>query len=157
MKFLASSVERLHSQFEAISILIPKLEDEMILQRPESGKWSIHENLAHLGRYHEIFNKRLERMLYEDQPLFRRYKAEEDPGTELWVKLSTPIVMKNLLQKRKVIEQRLLQLGPEELSRKGVHPKLGVMPIPLWLEFFLLHEAHHLYTIFWILGEFRTK
>jgi hypothetical protein len=28
-----------------------------------------------------------------------------------------------------------------------VHPLLGPMPIPLWLEFFLLHEGHHLYTI----------
>jgi len=23
---------------------------------------------------------------------------------------------------------------------------LGAMPIPLWLEFFLLHEAHHLFV-----------
>ncbi len=32
-------------------------------------------------------------------------------------------------------------------ARTGVHPTLGELPIPLWIEFFLLHEAHHLYVV----------
>jgi len=38
-------------------------------------------------------------------------------------------------------------LSDEQLTRTGLHPVLGEMDIPLWLEFFLLHEAHHLYAI----------
>ncbi|HVT60257.1 MAG TPA: DinB family protein [Thermoanaerobaculia bacterium] len=38
-------------------------------------------------------------------------------------------------------------LTPDQLDRIGVHPAMGPLPIRLWLEFFLLHEAHHLYTI----------
>ena len=33
------------------------------------------------------------------------------------------------------------------MNRVGVHPVFGLMTIPLWLEFFLLHEAHHLYVV----------
>jgi hypothetical protein len=29
----------------------------------------------------------------------------------------------------------------------GVHPALGPLTIPEWLEFFLLHEGHHLYQV----------
>src|SRR6201993_1513189 len=57
---------------------------EKILERPPSGKWSACENLAHLGRYHEIFLERLERILTERNPAFERYRAEDDPGWEAW-------------------------------------------------------------------------
>ena len=36
-------------------------------------------------------------------------------------------------------------LDAEDLARSGVHPSLGALAIPDWIEFFLLHEAHHLY------------
>jgi len=34
------------------------------------------------------------------------------------------------------------------LSRIGMHPKYGRLTILKWAEFFVLHEAHHLFTIF---------
>jgi len=42
----------------------------------------------------------------------------------------------------------ITNLNDEELLLTGSHPKFGVMTIPGWTEFFLLHEAHHLFTIF---------
>jgi hypothetical protein len=41
------------------------------------------------------------------------------------------------------------------LSRKGFHPSFGALTIPQWLEFFLLHEAHHLYTAMLCIAEAR--
>jgi hypothetical protein len=38
-------------------------------------------------------------------------------------------------------------LSDQELGRAGTHPVLGALAIPEWLEFFLLHEAHHLYVV----------
>jgi hypothetical protein len=34
----------------------------------------------------------------------------------------------------------------DQRSRIGIHGVLGGMTIPEWIEFFLLHEAHHLYV-----------
>src|SRR5207237_9871342 len=49
-----------------------------------SGKWSATDNLAHLGRYHEVFAERLGRMLREDAPEFARYRADGDAGVAAW-------------------------------------------------------------------------
>jgi len=42
---------------------------------------------------------------------------------------------------------RLRSLNKEDFERTGVHPKFGPMSLSLWLEFFLVHEAHHLYVV----------
>jgi hypothetical protein len=42
----------------------------------------------------------------------------------------------------------ITNLNDGELLLTGTHPKFGVLTIPGWTEFFLLHEAHHLFTIF---------
>jgi hypothetical protein len=42
---------------------------------------------------------------------------------------------------------RLISLSEEDFARTGVHPKFGEMSLSLWLEFFLVHEAHHLYAV----------
>ena len=46
-------------------------------------------------------------------------------------------------------------LTPEQLRRTGVHAKFGPMDVPRWLEFFLVHEAHHLYVSLQRLAEAR--
>jgi hypothetical protein len=38
-------------------------------------------------------------------------------------------------------------LSPAELSRSGVHPQFGALTLVQWLEFFLLHEPHHLLAV----------
>jgi hypothetical protein len=42
---------------------------------------------------------------------------------------------------------RLRSLTAEDFERTGVHPRFGEMSLSLWLEFFLVHEAHHLYAV----------
>ena len=42
---------------------------------------------------------------------------------------------------------RLRSLSEEDFQRTGIHPKFGEMNLSLWLEFFLVHEAHHLYVV----------
>ena len=42
----------------------------------------------------------------------------------------------------------ITNLTPAELLKTGVHKKYGVLTITEWTEFFLLHEAHHIFTIF---------
>jgi hypothetical protein len=47
-------------------------------------------------------------------------------------------------------------LTEEELGRTGIHAKFGPMDVPRWLEFFLVHEAHHLYVALQRLAEARS-
>jgi len=38
-------------------------------------------------------------------------------------------------------------LQASDYARVGIHSSFGEMTVSLWLEFFLVHEAHHLYMI----------
>lgn len=120
---------------------------EKILEAPASGKWSAHENLAHLGRYHEIFLERVTRIVNEDRPLFERYRAEEDPQWNSWRELSYKEVAAELSSRREMLMAKLKSLADEDYERVGIHSKFGEMSLALWLEFFLVHEGYHLYTV----------
>jgi uncharacterized damage-inducible protein DinB len=115
--------------------------------RAVSDKWSAHENLAHLARYHEIFLQRIDRILTEKSPVFPRYRAEEDPEWQSWSSLATQQVLARLSSMRTKLMARLRSLSEEDFERTGIHPKFGTMSLSLWLEFFLVHEAHHLYVV----------
>jgi uncharacterized damage-inducible protein DinB len=120
---------------------------EKILERVIPGKWSAHENLAHLGRYHEIFQERIERILTEPNPVFTRYRAEDDPRWEAWRMLAHKEVAEKLASLREQLVTKLKSLTAEDYARTGIHSKFGKMTLALWLEFFLVHEAHHLYAV----------
>jgi hypothetical protein len=111
------------------------------------GKWSAHEQLAHLARYHQIFLQRIDRILTEQAPEFPRYRAEDDPEWPAWVSLPTPQLLVRLSSMRATVMARLQSLSEEDFKRTGVHSKFGAMSLSLWLEFFLVHEAHHLYVV----------
>ncbi len=93
---------------------------------------------------------RLERILDEDEPNLGRYRAEDDPGFDLWTKLSPEDLWENLQVRRADLFKFVNELNADQFARTGVHPKLGETNIVLWLEFLLLHEAHHLYRILWL-------
>jgi uncharacterized damage-inducible protein DinB len=111
------------------------------------GKWSAHDQLAHLARYHQIFLQRIDRILAEQAPKFPRYRAEDDPEWPAWKGLPTAQLLVRIYSMRAKLMARLRSLSEEDFERTGVHPKFGEMPLSLWLEFFLVHEAHHLYMV----------
>lgn len=145
-KLSQSATGRLATQLDRVPLVLGDRGQDAVIRRPASGKWSAHENLAHLARIHEIYLERIRRILSEEQPPLNRYKAEEDPEWPRWANLSTDEVVMRLRALRGELVDRVTHLSPDQLSRVGVHPALGGMTIPEWVEFFLLHEAHHLYA-----------
>ncbi len=141
-----STRSRLATQLECLQVILGRRDASAINQRPASGKWSTHENLAHLARMHEITVERIRRILSEGQPQLPRYKAEDDPEWPQWTAMRTEEVLRRLSTLRDDLIQLVTRLSPEQLNRVGVHGVLGGMTIPEWIEFFLLHEAHHLYA-----------
>jgi hypothetical protein len=144
---------RLHGQFDALSSLVKDVGSDAIDWRPPSGKWTSRENLAHLGRYHEVFLERIRRMLSEDCPSLARYRAEDDPEWVRWTALSTDDLLHRIRTLRRELTSLITGLSVFDLNRTGIHPLFGELTIPRWIDFFLLHEAHHLYTMMTRLGE----
>ena len=125
----------------------------MVDWRPPFGKWSARENLAHLGRYHEVFLERVRRMLSEDRPALARYRAEQDDEWPRWTILSTDDLLRRIRTLRRELTSLINGLSDFDLDRSGTHPLFGDLTIRSWIDFFLLHEAHHLYTMMNRLGE----
>lgn len=145
---LQSRLQRCETQLQDfLAITLNGVSMETLNEKPVSGKWPTHEQLAHLARYHQIFLHRIDRIITEQSPEFPRYRAEDDPEWPAWTGLPTPQLLVRISSMRAKLMTRLRSLSEEDFARTGVHPKFGEMSLSLWLEFFLVHEAHHLYAV----------
>jgi uncharacterized damage-inducible protein DinB len=144
----ASIASRLAHQLDSLELVVDGIPSATLKARPPSGKWSAHENLAHLVQHHRATMTRIRRILVEHRPQLPSYKADDDPE---WPKVNaaeTADILKQLKSCRAELRELVEGLSSEQLARTGFHPAFGEMNIEQWLQFFLLHEAHHLYVAF---------
>lgn len=157
MNYLTSQHSRLEHQYLAIIEIIEQITEDRINLGPNIGKWSVKDNVAHLVRYQYIFLERINKILQIHEPTIKRYKAEDDPEFESWRTKPIEDLLKHLREQRKYLYIQITDLSQKELLRKGFHPKYGRLSITQWVEFFLLHEAHHIFTIFKIANDVDLK
>ena len=148
-------VARLETQLDTLDLVLAGATPALLDARPASGDWSARENLAHLARHATVFLERLARILTEDSPRVGRYRAEDDPDWPRWSDLPLDETLRRLRDVRARLIAWVKALTPEQVARTGLHPSFGAMTIPQWLDFFLLHEAHHLYTAMLCVAEAR--
>jgi uncharacterized damage-inducible protein DinB len=148
MQIPSSVSTRLQYQHKSLIDIIEGLSDEQIRMNVNPGKWSIFENIVHLQTYQHTMIRRIRQILDENDPAFSAYTAEADPLFYESCNKSSREVMQDLLTVRKELSAGILTFKESDLDRTGLHPKFGKMNLVQWLNFFLLHEAHHLFTIF---------
>lgn len=148
MPITSSISTRLQYQHKSLLDLIEGLSDEQIRRHVIRDKWSIFENMVHLQTYQHVFIYRVREILKGHNPLFERYTAEADPYFPDNCAKSTREIMQDLLTLRKEMAAEINNLSEEDFQKSGTHPAFGQMSLLQWLNFFLLHEAHHLFTIF---------
>jgi uncharacterized damage-inducible protein DinB len=137
----------LETQLESLPIILDGFSKEALDRRPIPDKWSARENLAHLARYNVMFLERIRRIRSEDGPLVTPYRAEQDPEWPQWAAKSTDVLLEQLRASRANIVATFETLSEAELMRTASHSRFGEMTLLEWMEFFLLHEAHHLFTM----------
>ena len=153
----ASLLERLETQLDALGLVLAQATPAALDARPRPEEWSAREHLAHLARHHAVFLERFRRLAAENRPALGRYRAEDDPEWPAWIALPLPEVLERLAGLRAELIALVRSLSPSESVRTGLHPTFGEMDAAGWLEFFLLHEAHHLYTALVRVGEARRR
>jgi len=87
-------------------------------------------------------------MLLQEGPSFARYIADEDPEFENYRIVDITALLNKLHGDRETIFNLVTTLNDTQLNRVGIHKKFGPLTLVQWTEFFLLHEAHHIFTIF---------
>ena len=151
-----STLLRLETQLDALDTILAGATPEALARRPASGGWSAHEQIAHLARHHAVFLDRLRQVAAEDTPRFARYRAEDDPDWPAMAELPTDVVIVRLKALRANIVQWISGLSAAQTMRAGIHPLFGVQSVAEMVEFFLVHEGHHLYVAMTRLGDKNT-
>lgn len=152
MELSSSLTTRLQYQHKCLVDIIDGLSDEQIRRQVVAGKWSIFENIVHLQTYQHVFVSRMRQLLEGNNPAFPRYTAEADPEFLDNCSKSTREIMHDMITVRKQMAAELPALPVSDFDKTAVHPAFGQMTLPEWLNFFLLHEAHHLFAIFKLAG-----
>ncbi len=147
MPVSTSCLIRMRAQLDCLAIVLAETREGSLERRSIPDKWSAKENLAHLARYHEVFLDRMQQILTSQRPVIQRYRAEDDPDWPHWQGLPANEVLERLRSLRARLLAAVEQLSDEDLSRAGHHSRFGDMSLAQWLEFFLLHEAHHLLLV----------
>jgi uncharacterized damage-inducible protein DinB len=153
---LPSSIStRLQYQHKSLIDLIDGLSDEQIRRPINTGKWSIFENIVHLATYQHIFIQRIKQILKDTNPSFERYTADADPAFHDNCAKSSREIMGDLVTTRKEMAAEIANFPDTDLAKTGLHPVFGSMTLLQWLNFFLLHEAHHMFTILKLAAELK--
>lgn len=155
MEMPSSLSTRLQYQHKSLVDIIEGLSDEQIRRQVVTGKWSIFENIVHLQTYQHTFVSRIKQMLENTNLVFPSYTAEADPEFLDNCGKSTREVMQDLITVRKQMSAEITSFPSSDLIKVGTHPVFGKLTLLQWLNFFLLHEAHHLLTSFKLAAELR--
>ena len=148
MPLSTSALVRLRHQHETIRELVGDLSEQQLRRTVNAGKWSAFDNIAHLACYQGVFLVRLERIQMETSPAFDAYVADTDPNFSSYQHGSLQHSLHSIDSRRAVLLNKLEGMSEVELQRTASHPRHGLLDTAHWTEFFLLHEAHHLYTLF---------
>lgn len=148
-----SILKRLRSQHDSIPKIILDKDDEKLYKSPAPVKWSAFDNIVHLAKYQPAFIDRINTILETDEPVFERYSADNDPEFAQWQQWTLDEVWTRLQQDRERLFALISNLTDEEIRRIGIHKKYGRLDIANWTEFFLLHEAHHIFTVFKLVND----
>jgi hypothetical protein len=142
----AAVLSRMKTQLAGLPALLESV-PRSAFDRRVAGKWSVTENVAHLGRYHEVFIERVHRLLSEAGPEFDAYSAESDPEWAEWQGRSFEEVMQRLHAAREALIAVVKDLTANQWTRTARHAHYGVLSLRGLVELFLVHEGHHLYVI----------
>jgi hypothetical protein len=155
---LSLSVQsRLKYQHETLSELVKGMPEEQLKQRVNPEKWSAFEQIVHIVSYQPVYFHRMHLVAQKESPAFERYKADDDPHFHECLNWSLKELQEDLSTQRFLINNHMMQLSETVLRRDGIHPVYGRFSMSQWTDFFLLHEAHHLFAILMLTAALRNK
>lgn len=143
-----SVAQRLQSQHRSLEEMTGAVPDEKLRMEIIAGKWSALDNAAHLAVFQDIFKGRIERVLEEEEPLFPPYKWEEDALFAQYRQLPVKELIALYNDGRADFIRFVNTITPESFSRYGRHSVYGRFSVAELVEMMVLHESHHLFTIF---------
>jgi HPt (histidine-containing phosphotransfer) domain-containing protein len=148
---------RLENQLHSLQQILSDINNKRTKLRENADKWNIHEIVAHLLAYQQMYTDRVIQTLEEEVPFFVKYDAATDSDYEYYKTSDLEHLVSQLISERQKLTKLIGSLTDEQLNRIAMHKKYGSHNVLQWTEFFLLHEAHHIYRIFQLAYDIELK
>jgi len=123
-------------------------DDEALNRPPAAGEWSARQTLEHLLYAEELFARRIERLLTEDDPdlaaaaVWSQTPASDDGSADTGEPGS--VLALRVRELRAANVNRLAALPDEAWGRAGMHPEWGRVTVLSQAGYFARHESSHL-------------
>jgi hypothetical protein len=128
-------------------MIATSLTDAQLKYRP-ANKWSIQENIGHLGDLEELHDGRIDDFLAGKEMLRAADMANIQTNSSLHNNRKIEDLLQQFINRREHFVKRLMQLDDKTHERKSMHPRLKVLMRPVDLAYFTAeHDDHHLASI----------
>jgi hypothetical protein len=141
LAILSSTPEKLRREIRDLS-------PRQMKTRPAPDKWSIQEILAHLDDVEEVgMRARVGAMIEQDQPTLLPFD-QEARAAEMKYNRKAPLAsLARLTRQRRANVRWLRTLRPAQLTRRGVHQKVGEITAGEMIHEWAFHDLGHLKQI----------
>jgi uncharacterized damage-inducible protein DinB len=146
MALSTSIIVRLQTQHLDLRRILNDLSTEA-LHKKQDQSWSIYEHLIHLAVYQPRFIHRLNDIVQNQASVFSAYDTKKDPLFQEYQQLEVMDIWDRIQERREDLVSIAETITEEQLQKTGTHALYGSMSVGDWIDFFLLHEAHHIYRM----------
>jgi uncharacterized damage-inducible protein DinB len=121
----AEIVEKVKTLPDRVASTVAGLSEEELRRRPAEGEWSIKEVCGHLRDDAEVWRRRLELMVSQDNPTLPTCEQEELVRERAYQDADLAAVLADFRRYRRDIAAQLSSLAPGDWERAGNHPERG--------------------------------
>lgn len=141
---LPSIIERLTGTPARVEEIIGMLDtDQLTLKR--EGRWSVKEEIGHLGDLEPLWSGRIDDLLSGNTELRVADLTNQTTHTADHNAAKTIALLQRFREQREAFVKKLLVLNDEQLERSALHPRLKTPMRIIDLAYFVAeHDDHHL-------------
>jgi hypothetical protein len=141
---LAELIEKFEQGPRLLQEAVAGLEEEQLLVRPVSGKWSTLEVVCHLTDFEIVGADRIKRVIAEHEPFLP--SGDENAFAARLAYHHRKVEEELLLIRtlRSGVARILRVLKPEDLERRGIHSTEGPLTLRTLVERRVAHIPHHI-------------
>lgn len=141
---LPSIIERLSGTPARVEEIIGQLDPDMLTIKP-AGKWSIKEEIGHLGDVEPLWYGRIDDLVNGAGELRAADLTNQATHNADHNAAKLVVLLQRFREQRQAFVDKLLALSDEDLERKALHPRLKTPMRIIDLAYFVAeHDDHHL-------------
>lgn len=141
---LPAIIERLNGTPARIEEIIGRLDPDLLTLKTED-KWSIKEEIGHLGDLEPLWSGRIDDLVNGTAELRAADLTNQVTHNADHNTTKTVILLQRFREQRQAFVEKLLALTDEQLERSALHPRLKTPMRIVDLAYFVAeHDDHHL-------------